>query len=122
MKETDEMDNRKKVWYILCAVVILISVLISAAVLFAMFLLYNGVSDGIDTSEQRMGADIVVVPGEAEELLDETDLLFTGAPFSAVKTICIVLSIPFLFVILGMLIGLFRWLKSDSAERQKTGE
>ena len=74
------MDNRKKVWYILCAVVILISVLISAAVLFAMFLLYNGVSDGIDTSEQRMGADIVVVPGEAEELLDETDLLFTGAP------------------------------------------
>ena len=49
-------------------------------------------------------------------------LLFTGAPFSAVKTICIVLSIPFLFVILGMLIGLFRWLKSDSVERQKTGE
>ena len=49
-------------------------------------------------------------------------LLFTGAPFSAVKTICIVLSIPFLFVILGMLIGLFRWLKADSAERQKTGE
>ena len=41
---------------------------------------------------------------------------------SAVKTICIVLSIPFLFVILGMLIGLFRWLKSDSVERQKTGE
>lgn len=62
------------------SVSILISVLISAAVLFAMFLLYNGVSDGIDTSEQRMGADIVVVPGEAEELLDETDLLFTGAP------------------------------------------
>ena len=58
------------------SVSILISVLISAAVLFAMFLLYNGVSDGIDTSEQRMGADIVVVPGEAEELLDETDLLF----------------------------------------------
>ena len=53
------------------SVSILISVLISAAVLFAMFLLYNGVSDGIDTSEQRRGADIVVVPGEAEELLDE---------------------------------------------------
>ena len=27
MKETDEMDNRKKVWYILCVVVILISLI-----------------------------------------------------------------------------------------------
>ncbi len=40
-------------------------------------------------------------------------LLFTGAPFSAIKTICIVLSIPFLFIIIGMLIGLFKWLKRD---------
>ena len=48
-------------------------------------------------------------------------LLFTGAPFSAIKTICIVLSIPFLFVILGMLIGLFKWLKADSTESRKAG-
>ncbi|MEA4922921.1 MAG: BCCT family transporter [Eubacteriaceae bacterium] len=40
-------------------------------------------------------------------------IMFTGAPFSALKTICIVLSIPFLFVIIGMLIGLFKWFKED---------
>ena len=39
--------------------------------------------------------------------------MFTGAPFSALKTICIVLSVPFMFVIIGMLIGLFRWFKED---------
>lgn len=42
--------------------------------------------------------------------------LFTGAPFSSIKTLCIVLSIPFLFVIVGMLVGLFKWLKDDSAK------
>lgn len=44
-------------------------------------------------------------------------LLFTGAPFSAIKTLCIVLSIPFLFVILGMLMGLFKWLKEDNSQK-----
>jgi len=43
-------------------------------------------------------------------------LLFTGAPFSAIKTLCIVLSVPFLFVIMGMLVGLFKWLKQDNTE------
>lgn len=40
-------------------------------------------------------------------------IMFAGAPFTAIKTICIVLSVPFLFVIIGMLIGLFRWFKED---------
>lgn len=71
----NNIDKRR-----LQSVSILISVVISTAVLFALFLLYNGVSDGIDTSRQRMGADIVVVPGEAGDLMDETELLFTGAP------------------------------------------
>ena len=44
--------------------------------------------------------------------------LFTGAPFSAIKTLCIVLSIPFLFVILGMLVGLFKWLKADQGKAE----
>ena len=39
--------------------------------------------------------------------------LFTGAEFKAIKTICIVLSIPFMFIIIGMLAGLFKWLKED---------
>lgn len=40
-------------------------------------------------------------------------IMFAGAPFTAIKTICIVLSVPFLFVIIGMLIGLFKWFKED---------
>ena len=40
-------------------------------------------------------------------------IMFTGAPFSALKTICIVLSIPFMFIIIGMLLGLFKWFRED---------
>ena len=41
-------------------------------------------------------------------------IMFAGAPFTAIKTICIVLSVPFLFIIIGMLIGLFKWFKQDN--------
>lgn len=41
-------------------------------------------------------------------------IMFAKAPFTAIKTICIVLSVPFLFVIIGMLFGLFRWFKEDN--------
>lgn len=41
-------------------------------------------------------------------------IMFAGAPFDAIKTICIVLSVPFLIIIIGMLIGLFRWFKEDN--------
>ena len=41
-------------------------------------------------------------------------IMFAGAPFTAIKTVCIVLSVPFLFIIIGMLIGLFRWFKEDN--------
>jgi BCCT family betaine/carnitine transporter len=41
-------------------------------------------------------------------------IMFSGAPFSALKTLCIFLSVPFLVVIIGMNIGLFRWLKEDT--------
>lgn len=43
-----------------------------------------------------------------------TAMMFAGAPFAAVKTLCIIMSIPFLFVIIGMLVGLFKWLKEDN--------
>lgn len=52
----------------------------SVAVLFALFLVYQGVTGGISASGQRLGADILVIPAEAERLLSENDLLFTGAP------------------------------------------
>lgn len=47
-------------------------------------------------------------------------IMFADAPFSALKTLCIVLSVPFLLVIIGMNIGLFRWLKEDT--KGKTNE
>lgn len=41
-------------------------------------------------------------------------IMFAGAPFDAIKTICIVLSVPFFVIIIGMLIGLFKWFKEDN--------
>jgi BCCT family betaine/carnitine transporter len=40
-------------------------------------------------------------------------IMFAGAPFDALKTLCILLSVPFLLVIIYMNIGLMRWLKQD---------
>jgi BCCT family betaine/carnitine transporter len=40
-------------------------------------------------------------------------IMFSGAPFGALKTLCIFLSVPFLIVIIYMNIGLFRWLRND---------
>lgn len=58
----------------------MLSVGVSVAVLFALFLVYHGVTHGIETSKQRLGADILVIPAQAESMLADTDLLFTGAP------------------------------------------
>ncbi len=41
-------------------------------------------------------------------------IMFSGAPFSALKTLCIFLSVPFLFIITFLNFGLFRWLKQDN--------
>jgi len=41
-------------------------------------------------------------------------IMFSNAPFSALKTLCIFLSVPFLFVIIGINIGLFKWLREDT--------
>lgn len=59
---------------------LLLSVLISTAVLFTLAETYLGVSKGIATSQARLGADIMLVPDAAEDMLDATELLFTGAP------------------------------------------
>lgn len=58
---------------------LLLSVLISVAVLFALYLVYTGVTGGLNTSEERLGADIVVMPRKAASLLSDSELLFTGA-------------------------------------------
>ena len=62
--------------------------------------------DGNPNTAFRMAMCVVLV-------LIPMAFLFTGAEFKAIKTICIVLSIPFMFIIIGMLAGLFKWLKED---------
>jgi BCCT family betaine/carnitine transporter len=42
-------------------------------------------------------------------------IMFSDAPFGALKTLCILLSVPFLVVIIYMNVGLFRWLRKDGA-------
>lgn len=64
------------------SVSIILAVVISSAVIFALFLSYSGVSDGIEKSRTRMGADLIVIPAEAELSADDGELLFTGAPMT----------------------------------------
>lgn len=40
-------------------------------------------------------------------------IMFANAPFSALKTLCIFLSVPFLLVIIFMNVGLLRWFRED---------
>lgn len=62
------------------SVSIILSVMISTAVIFALIQAYEGVSQGIEKSSMRMGADLIVVPKEAETVSDDEELLFTGMP------------------------------------------
>lgn len=59
---------------------LLLSVTVSVAVLFTLLAVYQGVSDGLETSGQRLGADMMLVPEDAVYLMADTDLLLTGAP------------------------------------------
>lgn len=58
----------------------LLAVAISAGILFALYLLYLGVSLGLDTGARRLGADLLVVPSGAE--VDPETVLFAGAPLN----------------------------------------
>ncbi|HZK02281.1 MAG TPA: BCCT family transporter [Anaerovoracaceae bacterium] len=40
-------------------------------------------------------------------------IMFSDAPFEAMKTLCIFLSVPYFFVIIGMNVGLLKWFKQD---------
>ena len=58
---------------------VLVSVVITAAVVVALALVYAGVTRGMETSRARLGADVIVVPDEAADAVSDADLLFTGA-------------------------------------------
>ncbi|GMB00715.1 ABC transporter permease [Pelosinus sp. IPA-1] len=56
---------------------ILFSIATGVAIILCVWALYNGVSFGMDISKQRMGADIVIIPGGAT--IEPSLVLFGGA-------------------------------------------
>jgi len=61
------------------SILTLVSVGIGMAVMYASFIMVQGVAQGIEGSINRMGADIVVIPRTGEAALTE-QILFSGRP------------------------------------------
>ena len=59
---------------------IIVSIALSVMLMTTFGLVYGGVQQGIETSKARGGADIMAVPNDAMQYIDETELLYTGAP------------------------------------------
>lgn len=59
---------------------IIVSIALSVMLMTTFGLVYSGVQQGIETSKARGGADIMAVPNDAMQYIDETELLYTGAP------------------------------------------
>jgi putative ABC transport system permease protein len=59
---------------------IVFMVLLGVAVLFAFMLVGRGANDGLALSEQRAGAQLLLLPAKAGNYLSDTALLFSGAP------------------------------------------
>ncbi len=58
----------------------IISVAMSVMAILAVILVSAGVTAGIEASSERSGAQFLVVPREAADEIDDSALLFTGAP------------------------------------------
>lgn len=58
----------------------LTAVLVSVGIFFALYLLYLGVSLGLDAGNRRLGADLLVVP--TDTIVEPETLLFTGEPYN----------------------------------------
>ena len=55
-----------------------VAVAVSVGMLFALYRIYAGASLGLDAGARRLGADLLVVPGNMP--IEPETLLFTGAP------------------------------------------
>lgn len=62
------------------SVATLLSVMLAVAVTFALIIAMMGVQGGLQKSEQRLGADLMVIPADAAVGFDSDAFLFTGAP------------------------------------------
>jgi putative ABC transport system permease protein len=59
---------------------LVLTVALSVAVLFAFVLVFSGVQRGVKTAGERGGAQFVLIPADAQSMLTDADILFTGAP------------------------------------------
>ena len=62
------------------SVSIAVSVMLSVMILVTFGLVYGGVMQGVDTSEKRGGADVMAIPSDSLQYVEDTELLYTGAP------------------------------------------
>ena len=59
---------------------VVVSIALSVMLITTFGLVYGGVQQGIETSKARGGADVMAVPTDAMQYIDETELLYTGPP------------------------------------------
>lgn len=59
---------------------IIASIAASVMIMVTFGLVWGGVQQGIDVSKARGGADVMAIPSSSVDYLDETELLYTGAP------------------------------------------
>ena len=62
------------------SVSIAVSVALSVMILVTFGLVYGGVMQGVEKSEAQGGADVMAVPEDSLQYIDDTELLYTGAP------------------------------------------
>ena len=65
------------------SIALALTIAVSVGACVALFLLGSGVFKGIELNKERSGAQILCVPTEAEDQLQDTEILFTGAPVGA---------------------------------------
>lgn len=59
---------------------IVVSVALSVMILMTFGLVYGGVQNGIAASKEQSGADVMAIPLDSLQYIDDTELLYTGAP------------------------------------------
>lgn len=59
---------------------VVLAVALSVMTLLALTMVYGGVQQGVAVNEQRSGAEALVVSADAAATVDDSELLFTGAP------------------------------------------
>lgn len=59
---------------------VVLAVTLSVMTLLALVMVFGGVRQGVAVNEQRSGAEALVVSADAAATVDDSELLFTGAP------------------------------------------